>query len=568
VILHHILTRGYGFVLTVMEILIILHIMKRRKKLHSPKPQHSRNSTFISALGSMAQNRYLPLLVLIALSSFIAIMRLHTYNEPFERDITSHSVIAHEILAGRQLYSDLWDSKPPAIFITYAAADALVGYGPAEVYFIGVLAAVVTLLGLYRAGSACGNKAGGLWAAAFWTFICSDLLLWANQPNIEVCINACMVWAFALMLGADGKKLQPARWLVIGGLFALATLYKPVAITFAAFLGVLYILAPAHKGRSRKLAFFQICITAAVGAAAWAAVFAYFALTDRFSVFYETVFKYAGYYAASRGGGLVKNILEGFHYKRLFAPAMKSTTVLAVLAAAGAVLGLWKGPRRNWLLLLGFAVAAQIAIALPGRFYRHYYQLLLGPLVIGAAWAVSVFVKKGPKPGPMLISCTAGAVGLIILMCTTLPQYKLSADEWSAKKITPQFVISRKVVAEVDKMLKPGETLYVWGQNPEFYFWSKRKPPTGLIWSTDLMDNPLAEKHTARALAELKQHPPEIFVINILQFKVPRNHPVIAWAFQQYIPLPGNPQRGVLFNRPFFYIMIRRGGELAARLGL
>jgi len=105
-------------------------------------------------------------------------MRLHTYEEPVERDIGNHAVIGHEILHGRKLYSDLWDSKPPAIFVTYAVADVLVGYGPGSVYLIGVVAAIITLLGVYWAGSAVGRPVeayggvpGGLWAAAFWAFM-------------------------------------------------------------------------------------------------------------------------------------------------------------------------------------------------------------------------------------------------------------------------------------------------------------------------------------------------------------------------------------------------------------
>ncbi len=119
---------------------------------------------------------------------------------------------------------------------------------------------------------------------------------------------------------------------------------------------------------------------------------------------------------------------------------------------------------------------------------------------------------------------------------------------------------------KVDKLLENGETLYVWGQNPEFYFWSKRRPPTGLIWSTDLLNNPLAEKHTARALEDLKRERPEIFVVNIAQFAPPRDHPVIAWVSKQYIRLPSyDPKRYTWLGRPFFLILIHKDGRLAAR---
>ncbi len=536
--------------------------MKRRKPLRSPK------SEYVSTPAT--KRRYLPLLVLVILSSFIAIMRLHTYEEPVERDIGNHAVIGHEILQGRKLYCDLWDSKPPAIFVTYAVADALVGYGPGSIYFVGVVAAIITLLGAYWAGSAHGGVPGGLWAAAFWTFICSDLWLWANQPNTEVGMNACLVWAFALIVRANTKKLQIWRWLVIGGLFAIATLYKPVAITFAAFLSCFYLLVNIRSSSNRKMAFFQICLIAAAGAAVWGAVFAYFAATDRFTIFYDTIFKYGRWYAKSRGTNIFENICKGFSYEKLFSRYMKSTPVLVIFTAAGIILGLWKGSRRYWLLLLGFALAAPFAVALPGRFYGHYYQLWLGPLVVGTGWALTTLGPRG-KPSWTLACIVVGAAGLIILLLFVLPQYKISADQWSANKQGPQYIFSKQVAIEVNKLLEPDETFYVLGITPEMYFWSKRRPPTGVIWSTDMVDNPLAKEHTARALEDLERKKPEILVINMLYAQVPHDHPVVTWAEKWYRPLPGNPDRGLMRfpdkQRFLFRIFIRRGGKLASRFG-
>jgi len=81
-----------------------------------------------------------------------------------------------------------------------------------------------------------------LWGAVFWTLVCGDVWLQANQPNAEVFINACVVWAFALLVRAGGR---PRLWraLAIGGLFALASLYKPIAIAPAALLGLAHVVA-------------------------------------------------------------------------------------------------------------------------------------------------------------------------------------------------------------------------------------------------------------------------------------------------------------------------------------
>src|SRR5882762_7447119 len=107
--------------------------------------------------------RFLPAGVLAGLCALIFSQRLHTYNEPLERDLTTYAVIAHEMLNGKNLYSDLWDHKPPAIHVTYAAAESIAGYGRDSIFLMNVVAAFATLFACYLAGSANGRgPASGL----------------------------------------------------------------------------------------------------------------------------------------------------------------------------------------------------------------------------------------------------------------------------------------------------------------------------------------------------------------------------------------------------------------------
>lgn len=61
-------------------------------------------------------NKHFSLTILICFCVLIALARLHTYDEPFERDILTYAVFAHEMLAGRELYSDLWVHSGPELF--------------------------------------------------------------------------------------------------------------------------------------------------------------------------------------------------------------------------------------------------------------------------------------------------------------------------------------------------------------------------------------------------------------------------------------------------------------------
>ncbi len=250
----------------------------------------------------------LPLVILLGLAALICLQRLHTYHEPLERDLTLYAVVGHELLAGRALYSDLCENKPPAIFLTYAAAEKLVGYGTGAVFLLGILAAIVTLLGVYAAGLALsGSSSTGLWAAAFWTVISSDLMLQANQPNTEVFINVCVIWAFVGMARSDNQRPWLRRYLGIGALLALASLYKMVVIGIAVTLALAHLALPPGYPPDRKLAGKQIGVIAAVGAVVWGAVCVYFAAVGHFRDFYEIVFTFNRYYT----GSMLENLKIG-----------------------------------------------------------------------------------------------------------------------------------------------------------------------------------------------------------------------------------------------------------------
>src|SRR5688500_15556547 len=108
-----------------------------------------------------------PLLLLILSLALLLLLRLASYDEPIEWDIGTYTVIAREMLAGERLYDDIWaDVKPPAVYLTFAAMQAITGDGFLPVYLLSVLAAIVTLLGVHRAASVAGPAAGAC-AATF-----------------------------------------------------------------------------------------------------------------------------------------------------------------------------------------------------------------------------------------------------------------------------------------------------------------------------------------------------------------------------------------------------------------
>ncbi|MFQ5827700.1 MAG: hypothetical protein ACE5JD_00895 [Candidatus Methylomirabilia bacterium] len=497
-------------------------------------------------------------LVLLGLAALIAVERLHTYHEPLERDITGAAVVGHELLAGRELYSDIWDHKPPAPHVTHAVAQALAGYGPGSIYLLGVVAAVVTLLGVYWAASAGGGgRAAGLWAAAFWAVISADAWLQANQPNTEVFINASLVWAFALLVRAASPSFGYGRYLAVGALFALASLYKTVAVVPAALLAIAHLALPPLGPEGRRGAVRQVALVAAVGVLAWALLIGHFALAGRLTPFSEAVFTYNASYA----GNVFVNLLWGLHPALWLPVRFDSISPLAGLAACGAVIGMWRGSRRFWTLLIAFGVGTHVAVSLPGYFYPHYYQLWLPLLAVGAGSAIGVLGQMtSQRLASLPQAIGAGVLGILIVF--QLPLYRFPADDWSRMKYGDDiFVAEQELARQIDTFLEPGETFYEWGSETGLYFAAGRRPPSGVFYVYPLGRQPLAASLSARVIRDLEREQPELLVIARWAFPgFQGGHPVLDWLLAHYRPFPDGSEAGP------FLLFARRDGALEARL--
>jgi len=490
--------------------------------------------------------RLLPVAALVGLCALIFSLRLHTYNEPLERDLTTYAVIAHEMLEGKSLYSELWDHKPPAIHVTYAAAELAAGYGRNSIFLMNVVAAIATLFACYVVGSAGGaGRFGGLTAAAVWTLVSGDLAIEGNQPNTEVFLNACLATAFAILVRSErrGGILGFRGALLAGLLFGVASLYKQIAIIHPVLLGAVYVISAPNA--ARRKAFVDVVVIGAIGIVLWALVLGYFALRGHAGAFIDAVFNYNRWYSANVGQSHPSNVM---------APDVFTVIVcIGTLALSGMVLGLVFGPCRQWTLLIAFAIASSIAILLPGGFFQHYYQLLLPPLAIGVGWAVSLLRRILPGR-PSWLAYATSVVLLVTLAFMEAPCYRDSATIWSFKKYGVIFLETDKLARGIDNLLLPNETFYEWGNETGLYFTSRRRPPSGIIFAYPTQDGPLASQLSRRLLDDLKQTRPELIVLSRKALeRVGDAGPVLAWSKEEYRPFS---------DTGLFLLFVRRGSRL------
>jgi hypothetical protein len=208
-------------------------------------------------------------------------------------------------------------------------------------------------------------------------------------------------------------------------------------------------------------------------------------------------------------------------------------------------------------LLLAFAIGTHIAVALPGQWHLHYYQLWLPLLAVGAGWAaVSSFAPRLRRI-PRWVPSAVASAAVILLLAQQVPLYRVPPEAWSRLKYGQEFIEEQQLGRELGALLAPGETFYEFGAETGLYFESRHAPPSGAFYLYPMLEGPAASALTARAITDLQRRSPTLFVVNksqLLHGWV--RHPIMDWAQTRYVALADGVDHGT------YVLLVRRGSRL------
>ncbi len=504
-------------------------------------------------------------IVLVSSFLFIAVTRARTSHEPVEGDQAIYSVIGHELLKGRSLYTDLWDHKPPAIHATYALGELVAGYGPHQLYVLHLAASTLTLVGLFRAGTLLGGPRAGLYSGVVWA-LGSVFPRWEGfQPNTEVFLNVILVWSFWMICRLDRA---PRWWLAcaFGAAIGVGSLYKQVVIAPAAMLGITYILRSGPKLKDRWAAIGYMLAAAGVSAVAWVVCVAWFWSQGNLADFYDAVFIYNRYYT----GNVALNLVRARHFKfKSYLLAVALPCLLAPFAGPG----LTRAQKNGWFFLAAYAAGCFIAQALPGRRFEHYSEYWM-PVYALAGGAMLAGLCSGLLERPRL-----GRWGLLAMVFAPLAiRYvqpnEFASSHWLVHEPGGQEYLfrhsSRAAGLALNHLLMPGERMYALGtpgQSAPLYYYTHQSPPSGLIFDFPLRPGrPLAASLEERVIRDLERGPPDLIVSATTSFlgavdgkPVDWGQRLSDWVRQRYSPQGSDPT-----NR--YLLFARRGSAIERRL--
>ncbi len=474
----------------------------------------------------MKNSLILKSLLLAGMVVLIVFLRLHYENEPLERDITTYAYVAHNMLEGENLYSELWDHKPPAIYGVFMLGELLFGYNQFAITALGIIFTLISGAFLYLFLDRITDSTTALLGAAFWALASNSIALQANQPNVELFMNTFTIMALWALAQAHNRK--PAYMFVAGVFWGLVSLLKMIAI-FPVFFIVVYLMMPLRgvgglKWDRQQLK--SVVIFPIPPAFIWTSTFIYFNVLGRFSEFWEAVFAYNRYYSQS----ILKNV-TGFFISpnKMFHASLTEIWILVLLSIAwfGISKKEYNGLRRSFFIF--FLLGSCIAVASPGYYYAHYYQLLLPSVCILAALffhdAFRTIRGKDLQYGKaVLTGLVVFALGLTGMY--QIESFRMSPEEISIKKYGPQFTQSYEIAKIVAKHTSDDDEIYVWGAETGIYFYSKRKSVTGITYIYPLLVGPqkVRLQKIRRVIRDISDSPPAVFVYNEAYGEIESNY--------------------------------------------
>jgi hypothetical protein len=419
--------------------------------------------------------------------------------------------VAEQMLHGQIPYRDVWDHKPPLIFLIDLIAVALT---PGSLWGLWLLQ-VVSLSGAALLGLVVMKRALGLWAAVFgsavWLLTVPTLI--ERDANYTEAFALPLQFA-ALFLLARRRTNGHAfgRYFLFGVTGALALCLRQTLIGTWVAVGMYLMLAGLGTRPSGTLAARVLAVALGVGSVV-VPIGGYFLMHGALPALIDATVTYNLYYATASLGARGLALFSVF---RSLSPAG-----LGLIAASGWIIGvlaLLGQPRRLRrfepllvIALLDFPLELVLASS-SGRVYPHYALTCLPSAAVLAGFVVrslGEMLRARPLVEPLRVPGPVGLAALLVA-AAVIPTEAVLSDALLRTRLE---TTSRQATDYVLSTTAPGDPVLVWGDDVEVNVVSGRPSPTRFVYQLPLF---LPGYQSAARFNEflhgLEQRPPAVIV--------------------------------------------------------
>ncbi len=461
-----------------------------------------------------------------------SLIQLLTFS--FGRDQSIYALVGEGVLHGRMPYRDLWDFKPPGIFLIYALAQGVFGRGMAAVRVVEALGLLGMVFGFMRLAETFFERPrAGLMGGALATLIHAELDFWhTGQP--EVFGGFLTVAALVLMSTPVNPQKSVWLWLAVGALFGLAFLFKPPlgggAIVCAAYLAK----RERQRNRSGARALLVLLVVGVGAVLPILACGAWFGGRGAWPALHWTLAEFTPGYTAL--GWQSREAPKMLYYALEEAFFRFSALAAAGVIAMAAMTPIHSREREGSFLVLG-VIAVQLAgVALQGKFFAYHYAASLQLIGFLAGLGLYKLWRRclpGGLGGVLAFASFVAIAADMLNAVHDLPQsfseraairlrYALRIPPYTSREALDRelsyvadfnLAADREVGLEVRSRTASGDPIFVWGFEPAIYWFAERAPSSRFIY--DVAQRSEWQKSYARAelLRDLHAHVPTLIVV-------------------------------------------------------
>lgn len=424
------------------------------------------------------------------------------FDSVIDRDESLYFLIAQSFLNGIPPYVEVWDNKPPGIFILFSLAILIFGDSIISIRILACFSVAVTTYFLYKTAkliSKNNEKIGLLAGILYLVFSLSNNGVAANA---EILFAPFVALAFYLLFKTT--KYRYFTFFIIGLLLGIAMQIKYVVLMdFIAFLVIVTtrLFFKRNKDKKLKTVLIKIYTFSILGfILPFLFTALYFISVGYFNeYFYATFIANTKYVDATEFS--LTNLLSAIG-SQIYAnfPLYLCLFISFIYIKSSKEISL--KDKMNLCNLICWFSFTFVATLVSKRFIGHYYLQLLPPLCLISSYMIVQTVNKQvikSKRNLFLI-----IVSVLIFLQTLYPHLQKSTELVVNQYIKqPNYLEDKEVLIAnyIKTKISPSDYIYIANYQPIIYYLVSAKLPTKYVFPSHLISyysaitgiNPLQE---------------------------------------------------------------------------
>ncbi len=481
---------------------------------------------FITLLSHLEKNR--TFWTLIGLCVLFFLLRLPSVIEPYwYGDEGIYHVLGQALNQGQVLYRDIWDNKPPLLYVIYAWANS----DQMTVRFVSLLIGLLSVIAFFLLSlKLFASKQITLIITSMYVLLFATPILEGNIANAENFILLPIILAALLIYSShtDHRQIKMTGkvkmiFFLAGLLLGIAFLFKIVAVfDVAAFSLFLFLLALSKIDRKHFIhALVSIMPLLAGFILPFLLSMVYFATQNILGEYMQSAFSrnvdYVGFenylFGIPQGLLLLKVLLLAIAItfivikRTMFSPKILFITLWTITAIFSAFFS--GRPYTHYLLMLLPSFCLLVGLALT-KSSKHAYQWLRIAILGFVTFIIFLFPIYGIDKTLAYYQNTY----LFISGQRDLRSYR----EFFDTKTPRDYALASFIKGQA----KPNDTIFIWGDSAQIYALSDKLPPYKYTVAYHVIQSNALLKETQEAIDTVQ--PKYIIVLpetQPLPFRVP-----------------------------------------------